>query len=417
MGPCLSKSSRTAKNCKKPSINTIKTNKKPDISGINENKLHETNEIPVQVPEKKPVSLRNSHNNRKKNLTSFNMTDCDVNYTNPNDISPIILPRFPKESCFNLRERSFNSHKTRESRLISQENFAFLKKNLDNYFRNREAEPLDLPSPQNPVLNISVIELEEEEEKNQANKDFPKRFPKENSMNLVVDTVIMKGEPMNNLQREELPSKFGTQVQGDGVSFNNNDEILKDPMDKLYLFTQEFAKDSQEDSSSPCFEDLEFFLRKNQKDGEEFVGEELFMLEKYTKLWHKVCWAYLQEGLLVQALNGLVPLASLYLQMGRRRQILACYIDASEVLLMLKIDRIPQSKRINRFLDILNEEIEKKQTLWQEIKCCLAFIGFFQGVIENNEELLMKNLQEIEEQDILSVEEYQEMIDFAVNTR
>lgn len=438
MGPCLSKSSKTAKNSKKIAINTIKVNKKLDLSRLSEHEVRENNEIPAQIPEKKPVSIRNSHNNRKKNLTSFNMTDCDVNYTNNNDISPIILPRFPKESGFTLREKSFNSHKTRESRLISQENFAFLKKNLDNYFRNREAEPLDLPSPQNPVLNISVIELEEEEEKKQANKNLDKRHLTENNINgdsyiqenkMRRDSINMKSDIINNIKDDTMNiinrDAFNIMKEdvllnnannnNANINYGNNDEDLKDPLDKLYLFTQEFAKESQEDPSSPCFEDLEFFLKKNQNDREEFVGEELFMLEKYTKLWHKVCWAYLQEGLPAQAFNGLVPLASLYLQMGRRRQILACYIDASEVLLMQKIEKITHNQRISRLLQIMHEEIEKKQSFWQEISSCLAFIGFFHGVIENKEELLMKNLQEIDEQDVLSVEEYQEMIDFAVN--
>lgn len=244
----------------------------------------------AQNPNKAPS--RGSHPTKKKNLTSFNVTDCDVTYTNNNlDISPIFVPKssYPEKMNFKIKKesdpnpsilplhlanKSCFTHKTRDSRLISQENLFFLKKNLDDYFRNRPKEEIQqdpvnyLPSePQEdpPVLNISVIELQSHEE--------------------------IKNEG--------------------GVQMANVSNKREDCRNQLILLTQEILKDSQE-SSFPK-DDSELRLFENVLDPTFPCGlgslsptsDEEEMLSKYAKIWHNLSNCYQNLNLWTESLNCL----------------------------------------------------------------------------------------------------------------
>jgi len=389
----------------------------------------------------KPQSNRNSHPTKKKNLTSFNVTDCDVTFTNNNmDISPIYVPKssyheqmniknrkeseannnpnsngnnnknnsnnnnnnnnnnhkifnnniaFMKTNSLNLVNKSCFTLKTRESRVISQENFAFLKKNLEDFFRNRPKEDFQQDFQPNyiasdsqeqedpPFLNISVIELESNSKEEFKNENFPN----------------------NTMKKEEYRNQ-------------------------LILLTQEILKDSQE-SSFPkeeigfhmfnAFEnEINWVLSKDEED----------MLMKYAKLWHQLSNCYQDLGLWTECLNCLLPLATLYYQLGLTKQLNVCQIDAYLIQIMLILSQNTNKKNVingdskeiqrNSMLLCFIEEKLKNEKNLEEMKPVLSFLRFFQGVLTKNFELCKEVLRDFEGLHMVTCEEYQDLFDFVV---
>lgn len=393
-----------------------------------------------------PLCLRGSHPNKKKNLTSFNITDCDVTYTNNMDISPILVPRssYNEKPLHKLKRESYelgnsNSKKSlffqkkKESRLISQENLLFLKKNLEEYFRNRpkdelfysnshspylppetslkqpvcikspilpcnsfykdenpekkpiNSEPLEEP----PVLNISVIELEES---NEENKGFNKETPS-----------------------NEENKGFNKEIQ-ENKGFNKENHYRN----QLILLTQEILKDSQsskEEGEIHWFGSLENRLKVIEK------GEEGLMLRKYAKLWHHLNNAYQLKGLWIESLNSLLPLSSLYWQLELYKPLMICQIDAYMIQVMMLLgekrqvleEKPRELQRISMLICFIEEKVKKE--VLGEITGSITFLKYFQGILIGNLQLCKQALKGFEEVQIVSREEYQDLWNFVVKLR
>ena len=447
MGPCISKSSKKHTRPLSPPSQTFQNLQKTSVlrplsikSSTNIRISEERDSGNGGLNLNKPQSNRNSHPTKKKNLTSFNVTDCDVTYTNNNlDISPIYVPKSSYHEKINFKNRkeseanniknntnntnnnnnnnnkdnnnkdnninnknalmnpnslhlvnkSCFTHKTKESRVISQENFAFLKKNLENFFRNRPkedfqqefqlnyiaSEPQEQEDP--PVLNISVIELE---------SNSKEEFKNEN-------------HPNNTMKKEEYRNQ-------------------------LILLTQEILKDSQE-SSFPK-EDIDFHMftaLENEINGVLSIDEEN-MLRKYAKLWHQLSNCYQDLGLWSECLNCLLPLSTLYYQLGLKKQLNVCQIDAYLIQVMLILSQNANKKNVinedwkeiqrNSMLLCFIEEKLKNEKNLEEMKPVLSFLRFFQGVLTKNFELCKEVLGEFEDSQLVTCEEYQDLFDFVV---
>jgi len=409
MGTCISKSSK--KRPQKPlppqpilPISKVPPSKPPlEIKSRLSDERDSTNGI---LNPNKPPS-RGSHPTKKKNLTSFNLTDCDVTYTNNNmDISPIYVPKskhhekmnfkIKKESDPNaiviplhLVNKSCLTHKTRDSRLISQENLLFLKKNLDDYFRNRPKEEIQ-PEPVNyipsepqedpPVLNISVIELQSDEE--------------------------IKNEG--------------------GVQISNGSNKREDCRNQLILLTQEILKDSQESSfprDESDFKILDGGLDGGYKGG-LLTGEEEEMLKKYAKIWHHLSNCYQNLGLWTECLNCLLPLASLYWQLGMKKALMICQIDAYFIQIMMILqesdgkNKVLQEKsreiqRISMHLCFVEEKLKNERNT-EELRPAMGLLRYFQGLLTQNFELCKESLKEFDEAQIVTMEEYNDLYSFLV---
>ena len=344
----------------------------------------------------KPIS-RNSHPTKKKNLTSYNLTDCDVTFTNNNmDISPIYVPKssYHEKMNFKMKKDSYETsnilpihmynkscltHKTRDSRGISQENLLFLKKNLEDFFRNRPKEDNLLESAQNyvssepqedtPVLNISVIELESEENKQ--------------DINIANNTMIYRNQ--------------------------------------LILLTQEILKDSQE--SHEHEENIMDFHIFGALEGNLSTDEEA-MLMKYAKLWHHLSNAYQAMGLWSECLNALLPLATLYFRLGLKKHMNVLLVDAYFIQIMLVLycgngkkkggfdENSNEIQRVSMLLCFIEEKLKNEN--FEEFKPLMSFLRFFQGVLTKNDALCMEVVKDFEDANIVSCEEYAEMIEFIV---
>ena len=409
MGICVSKSNKK-KSMKSQNplsilpVSKLTSHKPPlEIKSSTVIRVSEERDSANALNPNKPVS-RGSHPTKKKNLTSFNVTDCDVTYTNNNlDISPIFVPKssyhekmnfkIKKESDPNpsilplhLANKSCFTHKTRDSRLISQENLFFLKKNLDDYFRNRPKEEIQ-PEPVNylssepmeepPVLNISVIELQ---------------------------------------SNEEIKNEGGVQV----ANISNKRE---DCRNQLILLTQEILKDSQE-SSFPK-DDSDFKIVDNvlypafPSGGLSPSPDEEEMLRKYAKIWHNLSNCYQNLNLWTESLNCLVPLASLYWQLGSKKALMICQIDAYLVQIMLILQEIcaksqvlqeksKEIQRISMHLCFLEEKLKNERNN-EDLKPAMSFLRFFQGLLTQNFELCRETLKEFDDCQIVSLGEYQDL--------
>ena len=143
------------------------------------------------------------------------------------------------------------------------------------------------------------------------------------------------------------------------------------------------------------------------------------MLRKYAKIWHNLSNCYQNLNLWTESLNCLVPLASLYWQLGSKKALMICQIDAYLVQIMLILQEIcaksqvlqeksKEIQRISMHLCFLEEKLKNERNN-EDLKPAMSFLRFFQGLLTQNFELCRETLKEFDDCQIVSLGEYQDL--------
>jgi len=148
------------------------------------------------------------------------------------------------------------------------------------------------------------------------------------------------------------------------------------------------------------------------------------MLKKYAKIWHHLSNCYQNLGLWTECLNCLLPLASLYWQLGMKKALMICQIDAYFIQIMMILqesdgkNKVLQEKsreiqRISMHLCFVEEKLKNERNT-EELRPAMGLLRYFQGLLTQNFELCKESLKEFDEAQIVTMEEYNDLYSFLV---